>query len=216
MIFGFSLRVLPHFLGLRESKTWAANVAFVLWNAAIFLRYPVERLAWAASVLEAVAIVLFVWALGVFARRRTKIEIKGVDNSFAWFVNLGYAWLLIAAADPVPCRRVPPQRVRPAHHGHRVHHPADFRRELPRVADLQRRESVEQSAHARVVLASGRGQHAGVLDGLQQCVRDDVELRVVGHRGLLGVRRVGHVRDQHRDDVAHQGGEVHPRIRSSS
>jgi cbb3-type cytochrome oxidase subunit 1 len=100
MIFGFSLRVLPHFLGLRETKTWAANVAFVLWNVAIFLRYPVEQLAWAASVLEAMAIVLFVWALGVFARRRTKIEIKGVDNTFVWFVYLGYAWLLIAAATP--------------------------------------------------------------------------------------------------------------------
>ena len=100
MVFGFSLRVLPHFLGLRETKTWAANVAFVLWNTAIFLRYPVEQLAWAASVLEAMAIVLFVWALGVFARRRTKIEIKGVDNTFAWFVYLGYAWLLIAAATP--------------------------------------------------------------------------------------------------------------------
>ena len=100
MIFGFSLRVLPHFLGLRETKTWAANVAFVLWNVAIFLRYPVEQLARAASVLEAMAIVLFVWALGVFARRRTKIEIKGVDNTFAWFVYLGYAWLLIAAATP--------------------------------------------------------------------------------------------------------------------
>jgi len=100
MVFGFSLRVLPHFLGLRDSKTWAANVAFVLWNLAIFLRYPVEQLAWAASVLEAIAIVLFVWALGVFARRRTKIEIKGVDNTFARFVYLGYAWLLIAAAIP--------------------------------------------------------------------------------------------------------------------
>ncbi|MGD0059269.1 MAG: hypothetical protein ABSD58_07610 [Verrucomicrobiia bacterium] len=100
MIFGFSLRVLPHFLGLRDSKTWAANVAFVSWNAAIFFRYPVEQLAWIASVLEAVAIVLFVWALGVFAPRRTKIEIQGVDNSFAWFVKLGYAWLLIAAVTP--------------------------------------------------------------------------------------------------------------------
>ena len=73
MILGFSLRVLPHFLGLRETKTWAANVAFLLWNVAILLRYPVEQLAWAASVLEAIAIILFVWALGVFAPRRTKI-----------------------------------------------------------------------------------------------------------------------------------------------
>jgi hypothetical protein len=100
MIFGFSLRVLPHFMGLRESKTWAANVAFVLWNAAILLRYPVEQLAWPASVLEAVAIMLFVWALGVFARHRAKIEIKGVDNTFAWFVSLGYAWLLMVALIP--------------------------------------------------------------------------------------------------------------------
>ena len=100
MIFGFSLRVLPHFLGSRDTKPWAANVAFVSWNAAIFFRYPVEQLAWIASTLEAVAIGLFVWALGVFARRRTKIEIQGVDNTFAWFVKLGYAWLLIAAATP--------------------------------------------------------------------------------------------------------------------
>ena len=100
IIFGFSLRVLPHFLGLRESKVWAANVAFWLWNAAIFLRYPVERLAWAASTLEAVAIVLFVWALGIFARRRTKIDIKGVDNTFEWFIKLGYGWLLLVALIP--------------------------------------------------------------------------------------------------------------------
>jgi hypothetical protein len=100
MIFGFSLRVLPHFLGLRESKTGAASVAFWLWNAAIFLRYPVEQLAWAASALEATAIVLFVWALGIFARRRTKIDIQGVDNSFAWFIKLAYGWLLMVAWIP--------------------------------------------------------------------------------------------------------------------
>ena len=28
LIFGFSLRVLPHFLGLRDTKVWAANTAF--------------------------------------------------------------------------------------------------------------------------------------------------------------------------------------------
>jgi hypothetical protein len=51
-------------------------------------------------VLEAVGIVCFVYALGIFARRRTKIEIKGVDNTFAWFVKLGYGWLLMGAAIP--------------------------------------------------------------------------------------------------------------------
>lgn len=100
MIFGFSLRVLPHFLGLREAKVWAANAAFALWNAAIFLRYPLEQLAGIASSLELVAAMLFVWALGIFAKRRTRIEIKGVDNTFAWFIYLGYVWLLLAAAQP--------------------------------------------------------------------------------------------------------------------
>jgi hypothetical protein len=100
MIFGFSLRVLPHFIGLREPRMTAASVAFWLWNGAIFLRYPVEQLAWIASTLEALAIVLFIWALGIFARRRTHIEIKGVDNSFAWFIRLAYAWLLMAAWIP--------------------------------------------------------------------------------------------------------------------
>ena len=100
MIFGFSLRVLPHFLGLRESKTWAANLAFWLWNAAILIRYPVEARAWTATWLEAVAIGLFVFALGIFARRRTQIKIQGVDNTFAWFISLGYAWLLLVAWVP--------------------------------------------------------------------------------------------------------------------
>ena len=100
MIFGFSLRVLPHFLGLRESKTWAANGAFVAWNCAILLRYPIEQLAWIASGLEAVGIGLFIYALGIFAKRWTKIEIKGLDNTFAWFVNLGYAWLVVVALVP--------------------------------------------------------------------------------------------------------------------
>lgn len=100
MIFGFSLRVLPHFMELRESKTWAANLAFVAWNGAILLRYPIESLAWKASWLEAAAIVLFVYALGVFAKRRTKIEIKGVDNAFSWFIRLGYAWLIMTALVP--------------------------------------------------------------------------------------------------------------------
>lgn len=100
MIFGFSLRVLPHFLGLQHTKTWAANAAFVLWNAAIFCRYPTETLAWIASGLEAVATVLFVYALGIFAKRRVQIEIAGVDGTFVRFLYLGYGWLLLNAGAP--------------------------------------------------------------------------------------------------------------------
>lgn len=100
MIFGFSLRVLPHFLGLRESRRWAADAAFWLWNAAIVVRYPVESRAWAATWLELLATGLFIYALGIFAKRRTNIEIKGVDNAFAWFIVFGYAWLVVVALVP--------------------------------------------------------------------------------------------------------------------
>ena len=212
MIFGFSLRVLPHFLGLRETKTWAANVAFVLWNVAIFLRYPVEEVAWVASVLEAMAIVLFIWALGLFARRRTKIEIKGVDNTFAWFVYLSYAWLLIAAVIPFHSDVFRLSAL--SRHTMAIGFvtPLIFGVSYRVLPGLQWREPVEHPAHARVILASGCGQHAGDLDGLEQCIRDDLELRVVGHRGLSRVRGPSDVRRKHRDDVAHQDREVHTRI----
>jgi hypothetical protein len=41
-----------------------------------------------------------VWALGIFARRRTKIDIKGVDGAFSRFIKLGYGWLLVVALIP--------------------------------------------------------------------------------------------------------------------
>jgi uncharacterized protein involved in response to NO len=104
MIFAFSFRILPHFMGLRDSKVLPAQVAFWLWNAAIVLRYPVawqrERPDFAASVAELVAVVLIVWAVGLFAKRRVKIEIQGVDNAFTWFIYLGFFWLIMAAIQP--------------------------------------------------------------------------------------------------------------------
>jgi uncharacterized protein involved in response to NO len=100
MIFGFSFRILPHFLGLREPSKNFANTGFVLWNAAIFLRYPLENLAKIASVLELLGAIFIIAALKIFMPRRTKIEISGVDNTFSWFIKLGYAWLLAAAALP--------------------------------------------------------------------------------------------------------------------
>jgi hypothetical protein len=101
MIFGFSLRVLPHFIGLREPRAWAANIAFVLWNAAIFLRYPHEQLAVAATSLEVGGAVMMVVALRLFEKRQAKIEIEGVDGAFQWFIYMGYIWLLVAAATPL-------------------------------------------------------------------------------------------------------------------
>ena len=104
MIFAFALRVLPHFLGLRETKVRAANAAFWLWNGAILCRYQFvwqrERLDLLASCLEFGAALLFVWAVGIFAKRRVKVQIAGVDNTFAWFIYLGFAWLVLDVLQP--------------------------------------------------------------------------------------------------------------------
>jgi len=104
MIFAFALRVLPHFLGLRDTKVWAANAAFWLWNAAILCRYPIawqrERLDLTATWLELVAGLVFVWAVGIFAKRRVKVTIAGVDNTFAWFIYLGVVWLVLSLLQP--------------------------------------------------------------------------------------------------------------------
>lgn len=101
MIFGFSLRVLPHFLGLREPRAWAVYGGWAAWNVAIVVRYPVEWRAWVATGLELLAVVLIIYALGIFAKRRVKISIPGVDPAFAWFVVGAYGWLVVAALTPL-------------------------------------------------------------------------------------------------------------------
>ena len=100
MIFGFSLRVLPHFLGLREPRVWAANLGWLAWNVPVLLRYRTETLDLVAAILELVGAVLVVIALGIFEKRRVKIDIRGVDPAFGWFIVLGFVWLMLDVAQP--------------------------------------------------------------------------------------------------------------------
>lgn len=100
MIFAFSLRIFPHFLGLQLPAVGPANAAFWLWNGAIFLRYPLEPLARAASVLELAAAALLVYSLRFFAPRRVQLRTEGGGRPFSWFIYLGYGWLLAAALLP--------------------------------------------------------------------------------------------------------------------
>lgn len=101
MIFGFSLRVLPHLMGLREPRGWAASAGFVLWNAAVVVRCPIEWRAWTATGLELAAVALMIQALGIFARRRVPVAIPGVDPAWGWFVVVAYAWLVVVALTPL-------------------------------------------------------------------------------------------------------------------
>lgn len=106
MILGVSLRVIPHFMGLREPSEKFAGWAFNLLNLGIFLNIaglfaaqPVSyNILAAAYILEFLAVVLFVLGVKIFAPVREEINIEGVDNAYTWFIRLSYFWLLFAAA----------------------------------------------------------------------------------------------------------------------
>ncbi|OFX13231.1 MAG: hypothetical protein A2Z18_08265 [Armatimonadetes bacterium RBG_16_58_9] len=96
-ILGVSLRILPHFMGIRPPLERAANAAFWLYNTGVVLRVlgqpPVV-----SAVLELGGAALCVHALGVFSRPVESVEIAGVDNSYTRFVRLGYVWFLATGA----------------------------------------------------------------------------------------------------------------------
>ena len=95
VILGVSLRILPNFMGLRQPLEKPANLAFWLFNAGVALRViGVEPLV-ISSALELAGVVLFIAGLGIFTKPVAQVSIAGVDNSYTWFVRLGYVWLLV-------------------------------------------------------------------------------------------------------------------------
>lgn len=96
MILGYSLRILPHFMGLRQPIEKHANTAFLLYNAGVLIKVlgfpPII-----SGAHELAGVLLFVYALGVFAKPASSVEIAGVDNAYTWFIRLGYAWLVATA-----------------------------------------------------------------------------------------------------------------------
>lgn len=95
MILGVSLRILPNFMGLRQPFEKPANLAFWLFSAGVALRVVGVQPFAASSVLEFAGAAVFVYSLGAFSKPVAKVEIAGVDNSYAWFIRLGYFWLLV-------------------------------------------------------------------------------------------------------------------------
>lgn len=95
MILGYSLRLLPIFLGLRPTRQWLVLPAFVLFNAGVLAR--VFNAPLASGVLSFAGLALAVWALRIFEPSASEVKTRGVDASFPWFVRLAYAWLVIAA-----------------------------------------------------------------------------------------------------------------------
>lgn len=107
MIMGVSQRVLPHFMALKEPNIKLTNAAFWVYNAGIILNIigwgtgaqPLQREILLASYsLELAGALIFTLGLKIFEKPRTVLNIEGVDNSYAWFIKLAYAWYVISSA----------------------------------------------------------------------------------------------------------------------
>ncbi len=95
MILGFSLRILPNFMGLKQPNEKLANQAFVIYNLGVLWRCAALPFPILSSVMELVAIAQFVIALNIFTKPVATHQIQGVDNAYSWFIKTAYVWLAI-------------------------------------------------------------------------------------------------------------------------
>ncbi len=105
MILGVSMRVLPHFMGLKEPNSRLSNISFYLFNIGIILNvvgYLIEdyllssHLLFLSYLLEFHGALFFVIALKIFAKPRTILNIQGVDNAYMRFIKLSYFWFFVS------------------------------------------------------------------------------------------------------------------------
>ena len=96
IIWGFSARWLPVFMGLGETRHRLLRVALIVNTAALLCGV---LLGWwiPATALFALAAAVASHGLHIFARPDRPPKIKGVHPTFPLFVRIAYAWLLISA-----------------------------------------------------------------------------------------------------------------------
>jgi hypothetical protein len=96
VVWGFSARWLPVFLGLKPLNERALRYALLLSILGVI--FAVTGLLQAAHWLLAIAAVVAVTAFHLFERPLQQAKTAGVHVSFPAFVRMAYVWLVIAAA----------------------------------------------------------------------------------------------------------------------
>lgn len=110
MIFGFTLRTIPAFMGLRAPNKaafdviwWALNLSLAAYAAgSVWEGFDGSAAARAmtvsAAAVEYAAILGFVCFLGIFAKPAIEIDAAGAVRGYERFIKAGYGWLLAAAS----------------------------------------------------------------------------------------------------------------------
>jgi hypothetical protein len=96
VVWGFSARWLPVFLGLKPLNERALRYALLLSITGVL--FAVTGFLQAAHWLLAIAAVIAVTAFHLFERPLQQAKTAGVHASFPAFVRMAYVWLVIAAA----------------------------------------------------------------------------------------------------------------------
>ncbi len=90
VVWGFSARFLPTFLGLDAPGGRTANVGLALLAAAAVTPNRASAMLLAGATVAACA------SLRLFRRAPRKAKVAGVDPRYPWFVRTAYGWLVIA------------------------------------------------------------------------------------------------------------------------
>lgn len=95
LVWGFSARWLPTFLGVGPVRGRRLQLAVVLDLAGVIA--GMAALAVLASILLAAAAVLAAWSIGVFAKPNRPAKTIGLHASFPVFLRLAYLWSIAAS-----------------------------------------------------------------------------------------------------------------------
>ena len=94
VVWGFSARWLPSFLGINEPRVRALQAALIIDVFGVFAGLA----GWLplATSLFALAAVTVVFALHLIERPLGQAKVLGIHPSFPYFIRIAYAWLVIA------------------------------------------------------------------------------------------------------------------------
>jgi uncharacterized protein involved in response to NO len=91
VVWGFSARFLPAFLGLDAPSVRAVNLGLMLLAAAAVMQHRISAALLVGAALAAC------WSLRLFTPPPRKAKVAGVDPRYPWFVRISYGWLVMAA-----------------------------------------------------------------------------------------------------------------------